>query len=512
MNQLLTIVDDKLVIERLQVKNSEGNLTHSGDLTVLGSGIFANSLQIANNLKVNGTLTVDTINAKNIISDSKAKNSVGAVDFVENDESALDGKGINFTHGPTTEQLIYKQGGRLWSTLNVDLVRGKSFCIDGLPVVSQDSLGQSVTQSNLRKVGTLKTLDVAGAVKFGEWAFFNPLHQRIGINTENPTGALTIAENNVEMVLSSYKVNVGYVGTYNNTDFEIGTDNTTRIAIKNTGEVLIGNKNKKAVVKITGRLEVDELVTTGDVPSNKSLVFDQTLPGAVYGAGVYWVRGKAQSSFTLVADSDRFVSTDSIDLANDKAYYIGNTMVVSKTSLGDSITRSQLTRLGNLELLTVSGHTALGSTLSVGPSNDVTISRSGISLAGANSVDFSNLGITVSSEFSIICDGEQEFKVNSNGSIELGNRNNTNKKISLFGSVSVGVANPDSDVAFTVGGSVSFDNKKFIKSDGRPTAGTYKKGDVCWNTDPKATDYIGWVCVREGSPGEWLPFGQIASA
>ena len=71
-------------------------------------------------------------------------------------------------------------------------------------------------------------------------------------------------------------------------------------------------------------------------------------------------------------------------------------------------------------------------------------------------------------------------------------------------------ANPKEDVSLTVAGSVSFDNKKFTTGDGKPTLGSYNKGDIVWNTDPKATDYIGWVCVTAGSPGAWLPFGSIA--
>ena len=34
---------------------------------------------------------------------------------------------------------------------------------------------------------------------------------------------------------------------------------------------------------------------------------------------------------------------------------------------------------------------------------------------------------------------------------------------------------------------------------------------IVWNDDPKPTSYVGWVCVREGTPGEWKAFGQISS-
>ena len=46
---------------------------------------------------------------------------------------------------------------------------------------------------------------------------------------------------------------------------------------------------------------------------------------------------------------------------------------------------------------------------------------------------------------------------------------------------------------------------------GTPTEGSYRVGDIVWNTAPRPTGYVGWICVREGTPGEWKPFGQIAS-
>lgn len=43
-----------------------------------------------------------------------------------------------------------------------------------------------------------------------------------------------------------------------------------------------------------------------------------------------------------------------------------------------------------------------------------------------------------------------------------------------------------------------------------PTTGTWRKGDIVYNSDPATTEYIGFVCVSAGTPGTWLGFGQIA--
>ena len=44
-----------------------------------------------------------------------------------------------------------------------------------------------------------------------------------------------------------------------------------------------------------------------------------------------------------------------------------------------------------------------------------------------------------------------------------------------------------------------------------PTQGVYKKGAVVWNANPTPTGYVGWVCIMDGTPGEWKPVGQIGA-
>ena len=51
--------------------------------------------------------------------------------------------------------------------------------------------------------------------------------------------------------------------------------------------------------------------------------------------------------------------------------------------------------------------------------------------------------------------------------------------------------------------------KKFINGVSAPESGEFVKGDICWNTNPQASSYVGWICTVSGTPGEWLPFGAI---
>ena len=62
MNQLLSIVDDKIVIDKLRVKFTEGALTHAGSLEVVGTTKFNDDVTLAKNAVISGTITADTLN------------------------------------------------------------------------------------------------------------------------------------------------------------------------------------------------------------------------------------------------------------------------------------------------------------------------------------------------------------------------------------------------------------------------------------------------------------------
>jgi hypothetical protein len=45
---------------------------------------------------------------------------------------------------------------------------------------------------------------------------------------------------------------------------------------------------------------------------------------------------------------------------------------------------------------------------------------------------------------------------------------------------------------------------------GTPGYGTWKVGDIVYNTTPTSGGNIGWVCTTAGTPGTWKTFGAIA--
>jgi hypothetical protein len=417
----------------------------------------------------NGKITVD------IVEPTKA------VSFTGGSFADVEGKGIKWTDGRKSKTLTLKQS-KLWTDMSVNLADEQSYEINNTPVISLGELGPSVTKSNLKQVGTLKSLRVAGNSSLGDFAYISSDLNRIGINVEAPKAAIDILENAVGILLGSTKTNTAILGTVTNDHFEIITDNTTRITIKNSGDV-----------RIHARIFAEEVVTQRSSP----LVFKETDTSTNYGKGIIWSnKSGINNQFTYQANPDRIWSTDSIELAVEKYFSIDSAMVLSKTGLGQTVVDSNLTTVGLLKGLQVAGDAAVTRTIST--------SRMEI---GNFAIDNNRLEYT--NTFTIQTGSTAEFKIGSD--IIIGNVDNTTRPVSIYGKLTVGVASPQENVALTVAGAVSFDNKKFETNNGIPTEGRYNKGDIVWNTDPKATDYIGWVCVTPGSPGAWLPFGVIAS-
>lgn len=55
------------------------------------------------------------------------------------------------------------------------------------------------------------------------------------------------------------------------------------------------------------------------------------------------------------------------------------------------------------------------------------------------------------------------------------------------------------------------EDSEFISATAPPTTGTYKAGKIILNSAPTPGGYIGWVCVKAGTPGLFKGWGLIAS-
>ena len=264
---------------------------------------------------------------------------------------------------------------------------------------------------------------------------------------------------------------------------------------------------------------VENALTVEDVvlKSSKPLQFIADSEKGPYGQGLQWRGDGPTKQFTYRANPDRIWTSESIDLSEGQSYYISNTPVLSLNELGNSVRNSNLTSVGTLQNLRTQGDLVIddyiyyNSTLdALGIGTEAPNGKFSIAtLDGEFIVDTDpglvKLGTWTTSDLDLITDDTVRIKIERNGTVTV------KEKLIVEQQVGIGVKNFGTDADLTVAGAIRFQGKKFDYSDAIPTTGTYLKGDIVWNSNPQPTGYVGWVCVREGTPGEWKPFGQIGS-
>jgi hypothetical protein len=500
MNQLLSIVDDKLVINKLKLTYLEGNLIHAGHYNLQGD-------LSTDNINATGTITADTIRVKRIIDDSARQSD--AFTFVGTDESQLDNKGLVWGVEDTYFQLVLRtEPRRIYSTETIDIASNKSYQIDGVDVLQKGRLGSSIKSSSLTEIGILEELNVDGNVNLGNTVIVNTYLNRVGINTEIPNAALSINENGIEVVVGTDD-NRAIIGTWGNNTLDIITDNTSRISIQGNTVTFGSEVSKNSVVKINGTLEVDSIVSDVRVQRTAPIEFLEDADSGVYGKGLTWRSKSAPArQFFLMPNPDRFYSSESIDLAFGRQFSIGKQLVIDSDRLGASVKESNLETLGTLRSLSVGGPIDLNSAIIIQDVQAVA-NRSFVVASGDIKLTLSSDTIDANDTLRVTVKGTQEFAVN-NANIVIGNKNNTTSTVNAYGRVSVNITNPDPNAAFSVDGMVVMNDKRFISSDSMPSNGDWNVGDIAYNTTPQTGSYIGWVCVSAGNPGIWKPFGLIA--
>jgi len=168
------------------------------------------------------------------------------------------GKGIIWSGKGYTKQLVFNGNpDRFFSSESIDLDKDKNFSIGNTVVLSTKELGSTVLKSNLQTVGRLQGLIVDGSVNINQYLIYNGATDRLGLGTEAPNAAFSVAENAIEVMLGTNDDFHGIVGTFASTDFDIVTDNTSRISVKANGNIDLGNAKRNPIqVKINGKLSV----------------------------------------------------------------------------------------------------------------------------------------------------------------------------------------------------------------------------------------------------------------
>ena len=116
---------------------------------------------------------------------------------------------------------------------------------NGVDLISNTELGNTITHSSLERVGALEKLTVVGPTTLTDTVTVT--QGRVGVNTERPNMALDIWDGEVEITLGKRKQDTGYIGLGRKGTLEIGSSSTA-ITIDDEGktkinELMIGRNN-----------------------------------------------------------------------------------------------------------------------------------------------------------------------------------------------------------------------------------------------------------------------------
>ena len=267
------------------------------------------------------------------------------------------------------------------------------------------------------------------------------------------------------------------------------------------------------------KLHVNEI--TADIRNERSSPLEFVAEGdaGIYGKGLQWRDHGPTKQFVYRANPDRIWTTESIDLNAGCSLYIDNVPVISHNELGSTISKSSLSTVGTLNNLKTSNNLTIdewiyyesdSNRLGIGTESP-NAQLSVVSLESEFIIDCESnttrVGNFTTDVLDIVTDNTPRISINAYGDIVLGTHNENKTKVQ--GKLGINVNRPSADIE--TAGPVKFQGKKFETATEIPTSGSYNIGDIVWNQLPTPAGYIGWVCVREGTPGEWKAFGQINS-
>jgi hypothetical protein len=276
----------------------------------------------------------------------------------------------------------------VWGNLNVasdvNLNADQVYRIDDVEILSNTSLGSSVINSNLNKVGNLISLNVIGNINFNgalnqNGSLFKGSMWETNINNTNiyySEGSVGIKNNNPQHALDiGGNVNITDISYYAIAGNSVINKNTLGNTIIFSNLNTVGNLETLAVIGIADFL--DEVYVSGnlnvasDVNINYGSVYriddveilsETTLADCVINSNLNTVGNLETLAVVGIADFlDEVYVSGNVNVSNDinlnsgSVYRIDDVEILSDTTLADCVINSNLNTVGNLETLAVIG-------------------------------------------------------------------------------------------------------------------------------------------------------------
>jgi hypothetical protein len=191
----LTILDDSTVVENNLLTK---DLTVEGSMTVNGSFI------------VNGDVPESTEFFKQLVS-SVSSSTLSNLDHT----------------------LFNSYSNLIFDKIKQDGLDLAKITLDGAEIAKNNALGSAIVNSNLQTLGELKELRVSGESILAQTLYVTP--RRVGINTIEPSAALSVWDDEIEIVAKKKSRDIGILGTPRQQKLVLSSNGKENIVLSDDG-------------------------------------------------------------------------------------------------------------------------------------------------------------------------------------------------------------------------------------------------------------------------------------
>lgn len=192
-------------------------LTVMEDAVVVENQLAAKNVLVDTDAEVRGTLTVNNLALRGSVNvDNRSWHEL--TDRISQDALA---KMTDAWRQELVEQVL-----DLARKGSIDF---NSVTIGGRALIDGDTLNANITKSNIKTLGTLENLTVAGSAALNETMTVN--RRRVGINTQEPEMALSVWDEEVSVVVGKMAKQQAFVGTSRLSNLALGVNRIPQIEI-----------------------------------------------------------------------------------------------------------------------------------------------------------------------------------------------------------------------------------------------------------------------------------------
>lgn len=197
----ITILDEHTIVEN--------NL-------IAASADIKGSVKIEGDLVLRGTIPTDSLAFKNIVTEA-------ATTVVTN----LD------------DNLFEGYSNKIFDKIKTNGIDLNQITIDGEAVITGNKIGIKITESNLQKLGVVRELQTSGETFLSESLYVS--NRRVGVNTIDPGHALSVWDQEVEVVVGKRSQDRAMLGTVRSQDLILTSNNKNNLVCHPDGSVRIDN-------------------------------------------------------------------------------------------------------------------------------------------------------------------------------------------------------------------------------------------------------------------------------